>query len=464
MLHEIAMGTRERPNLSALFAPRSIAVLGASDNPRKLGGQVVQRLGATFEGALYPIHRDKASIAGLAAFASLAELPSDVDMLVALVPGRELVEAVESCPPGKVRFLVAIPSGFGEIPGEGLELQRALGREAARAGMRVVGPNCAGLINGIRTLNASIIPFLPPGGPGISVVTQSGGFGMALAMYCADSGLKLAKFCDIGNTLDLGMPEMLHYLGSDRDTTTIGIFLESVSDPQSFGEALRKLAQEKPVLLACVGRTRAGERASFAHLGIEPRFRAVRALVPRSVFLAETGLDLLHALKARSLTPGGSRGARLGIVTGTGGLGTEMADLADEHGLVVPEFSGELRARLQSHLPSHAAFGNPVDLTPAWWDYPSIYPRVVRDLADSGEIDMVLCSITDVATTLPELSANLARLATAIDLPVVAVWGSRDEDATGLATLQAAGVPCYRSTREAVRAAASLAQDHRRRT
>lgn len=445
--------------LGPLFSPRSVAVLGASSDVSKLGQQVVARLAADFGGRLYPVNRRAERIAGIAAYRFLADLPEPVDVLVALAPGPQLVAAVEACRPGTVRFLLAIPSGFAEVPGDGGALQDRLHAAARRAGIRVVGPNSVGLFNGAARLNASIIPFMPPGGIGLSVVTQSGGFGMAVAMYATDNLVPIAKFCDIGNMVDLEMADFLHYFATDDQTSVVGIFLESVREPAGFVAALARLAAIKPVVLALVGRTPGGASASLAHLGIRPDHSALAGRLPRQVLLARTGLDLLDIAKARVMRPCGAQGRRVAIITGTGGIGAEIADLASERGLLTPEFSPGLRDRVARHLPPYAGTANPVDATPVWRDYEWIYPAVIGDIAASGEVDIVIVSVTDVAATLPELAASLASMAQGgLSIPMIVYWGARDSDLAGMAELQRAGVPCYRATRSAVMAAASLVQ------
>lgn len=446
-------------DLSLLFSPRSIAVVGASDNLAKLGGQVIARLATGFAGALYPINSSRGEIAGRPALPSLAALSEPIDLLIALAPGAALVEIVEQCAPGKVRFLLAIPSGFAEVPGEGTALQDRLAAAARRAGMRVVGPNCVGLLNGTTGLNASIIPLMPPGaGRGLGIITQSGGFGMATAMYAADSGMSVSRFCDVGNTIDLPAADFIDYLADDPDTEVIGAFIESVHDPQAFGTALARAAARKPVLLCRLARTPAGHQASLAHVGIVPDGDTLARHIPASVTSVESGQDLLHLAKALLWTSAPPRGRRVAIVTGTGGIGAEMADLAFERGLSVPLFSDRLQSLLRRHLPPYAATANPVDLTPVWNDYPWIYPAIVEDIAASGEADLVIASITDVPTTLPDLALQLgARARAGFGLPLVVFWGSRDADLAKMAPLQAAHIPCYRSTRDLVQVAAGLA-------
>lgn len=447
------------PNLSRLFSPRSIAVLGASASLDKLGGQVFARLAASFSGDLIPINPGESEIAGRTAVPSVEALPHPVDLLIALAPGERLVEAVERCPQGRVDFLLAIPSGFGEVPHEGPDLQHRLAAAARRAGLRVVGPNCVGLLNGTIGLNASIIPLMPPGGAaGLGVATQSGGFGMALAMYAADSGMAVSGFCDVGNTVDVSLADCLAHLAGDAATGVIGLYVESVRDLPSFTRTLSAAIQAKPVVVCPLARTPFGQAASLAHVGIAADGARLAASLPGEAIVVHSGLDLLHAARALLWQGRPLRGKRLAIVTGTGGIGTEIADLAAEQGMSVPRFSARLTAAIARHLPPYAASANPVDLTPVWRDYPRLYPLVMAEIASSGEADLIAVSITDVPTTWPDLARSLADSVPTLGLPVAVYWASRDADVVNMAALNAARIPTYRATRDLALALGALAQ------
>jgi acyl-CoA synthetase (NDP forming) len=447
------------PELNRLFAPRSIAVLGASASVDKLGGHVFARLAASFKGDLYAVNPGEREIGGRPSVPSLDALPDAVDLLIALAPGERLVEAIARCPAGRVGFLLAISSGFGEVVDGGRELQKRLAETARRAGMRVVGPNCVGILNATAGLNASIIPLMPPGGSaGLGVATQSGGFGMALAMYASDTGMSVSAFCDVGNTVDISLADCVSFLADDPATGAIGLYVESVRDQAEFLDALAHAARRKPVLICPLARTSAGQAASLAHVGIEANGAAMIGGLPSNAIVVHSGLDLLHTARALLWQGRRLKGCRLAIVTGTGGIGTELADLAIEHGLDVPRFSDRLSSAIAHHLPAYAATANPVDLTPVWRDYPRLYPIVLSEIARLGEVDLVAISISDVPTTWPDLAESLAASVPSLNLPSVVYWASRDADLANLKALNAARIPAYRSTREVVLALEGLAR------
>lgn len=441
--------------LNSLFAPRSIAVVGASNNMSKLGGQFFERLLASSADVVIPVHPTETAIMGREAAASIADVSGTIDLLIALVPAETLLDVVRSCPPGKVAFLAAIPSGFGEVGGDGPERQIALAQAARERGMRLIGPNTAGLFSGPANTNASLIPNAPMAPRGVSCVTQSGGFGMALSMYALDHGLPVARFCDLGNLADMQYADVLTFLADDPATTAVGVFIESTRDESGTLAALRNLSRRKPVFVSSATKTEAGQRASRNHLGVTPSLTRFLSELSNCAHVVETSWDLMNALKARHMT-GLLGGRRVGILTGTGGLGAELADLVTSVGLKVPEFSAELRRTLLRELPPYAGVANPVDFTPIWREYPKVYPAVMRHLAASGEVDALLVAITDVPTTVPDLADAMSSLPK-LGVPAFVYWGSRDADVDRMYRIQASGIPCYRNTRETALALAAAA-------
>jgi acetate---CoA ligase (ADP-forming) len=443
-------------DFKSLFDPQSIAVVGASNKAGKMGNLFITRLAASYRGALYPINPNECEIAGIPAKPSFAAIEAPIDLLVALVPASRLIEVVESIPAGQVRHLLAIPSGFGEASADRAVGQQRMAESARKPRVRILGPNIVGIMNGITRLNASMMPEVPPGGRGLSCITQSGGFGMALSMYMLDHQLPFAKFCDLGNMSDVQVYELLDYLSDDDDTQVIGLFLEAAGDAEAFSAALERALTRKPVVVCPVGGSQPGRRASLAHLGIASGISAMEGKWPPQAVLTETGLDLLNAAKTL-MWQKQTKGKRCAILTGTGGIGAELADLAIRHGLQLPEFSDTVAEKIGRDLPQFAATRNPVDFTPIWWEYQKHYPHALKTIAEAEVADCAIVSITDVATTNAELVEALASWARANkSLPSVIYWGARDRDRPNMRALEAAGLPCYRSTREAVLAAAAM--------
>lgn len=448
--------------LNNLFFPENIAVVGASSKDGKMGNLFIKNLLSHYRGDIFLVHPVVKEILGMQTYPEIKDIPTKIDLLIPLIPAGEVLKLIENCEKGQVKFLLAIPSGFGEVPEGGKCLEEELIRLARERQIRVIGPNSVGMFNCPLGLNASMIPEMPPGGPGFSCVTQSGGFGMAIYMYTMDHEMEMAKFCDLGNTADVMMHELFDFFRQDVDTHVVGIYLESFVDQESFFTYAKSLAEVKPVVLTRLGRTNAGRRASFAHIGLLPDETDVRERIKESrIIPAQTGLELLEISKGLSWQPL-PRGRKVGILTGAGGVGVEMADLCLEHDLEVPEFSPQLQAKLQPFLPYYASPRNPVDLTPIWRDYPKLYPPLLHTLFASDEIDILLVTVIDVATTLEPLMEAIVGTVEQVNKgdrpvkPIYIYWSSPHNMREHRQILQKARIPCFQSTLTTVRVAAAI--------
>jgi acetyltransferase len=429
-----------------------------------MGNLLVTNLLAGYSGEIFPIHPKEQNICGLQTYKDITDLPMHIDLLIPLIPAKETVSLVNRCVKGQVKFLLAIPSGFGEAPGEGKHLQDELLSLAKERHIRVVGPNSLGMLNCPYEMNASMVPELPPGGPGFSCITQSGGFGMAIYMYTHDHQLEMAKFCDLGNTSDVSVHELLEYFRHDVDTQIVGVYLESFVDRERFFSKANMLALEKPVILTKLGWTEAGGRASFAHLGLSPGDANFQKLGGKNhIITAHTGLEMLNIAKGLSWQPL-PRGCKVSILTGSGGIGAELSDLCLEHALEVPEFSPQLQAALRPYLPAYTSVQNPVDLTPIWREFPKLYPQLLQTLFASDEVDILIVTIIDVATTLEPLmhsvaeTVGMAHSEVALAKPIYVYWAAPHSMRDHRQILQRARIPCYQSTLSTARTAAAICQ------
>ncbi len=448
--------------LEHLFTPKNIAVVGASNKRGKMGNLFIKNLLPSFSGNIFPVHPTLREINGIKTYPDITTVPAEIDLLVPLIPAKDVLSLVGNCAKGQVKFLLAIPSGFGEVPVTGKPLENQLLSLTEERGIRVIGPNSLGIFNCPYGLNASMVPEQPPGGPGFSCVTQSGGFGMAIYMYTHDHQMEMAKFCDLGNSSDIKAHELLDYLGEDDDTLIIGAHLESYIDRDKFLDRANSLALDKPVILTKLGRTPAGVRASYAHIGLPsgglpyPEGERKSRIIP-----ASTGLEMLDIAKGLSWQSL-PKGRRVGILTGSGGVGAELADLCLEHSLEVPTFSLELQDALRPLLPSYASVQNPVDLTPIWWEFPKIYPPLLEILYSSDEVDILLVTIIDVATTIEPLMHAVAETVEKVPVenvfakPIYVYWAAPHSMREYRQVLQKAHIPCYNSTLSAVRTAAAI--------
>jgi acyl-CoA synthetase (NDP forming) len=431
--------------LAAVFEPRRIALVGASDRPGSVGRLLWDNL-ADFPGEVLPVSQ-AATVGGRPAYPDLRHVPGPVDLAIVVTPAATVPDIIRSAA-GKVSAVVVLSAGFAETGPVGAKLQAEAVHAARAGGVRLVGPNCFGVQNADLPLNASIAAGSPRGGGGVSIVTQSGAYGMAVHALGQDEGLRVAKVFAAGNKADVTDAEVLGYLRQDPETRVICLLLESITDARAFFDEACRTTPVKPVIVVVGGRTSAGQRAAVSHTAALAADDAARdaALRQAGVVRVRTGLQVLDAARALSGQPM-PRGRRVAVVTNSGGTGVELADLLADEGLAVPELSPALQEKLRALLPGYASAVNPVDMTPAWSLFTTVYPAAIELLARSGEVDVVVpvllqrSASAEVAAAVRDAVARLR--ADGITVPVYVCWvAPRSADAhTGL--LQEAGIPCF---------------------
>ena len=432
--------------LAAVFSPRRVALVGASDRPGSVGRLLWDNL-ADFPGEVVPVG-PAATVGGVPAYADLRDVPGQVDLAVVATPAATVPGVVRAAADAHVSAVVVLSAGFAETGPEGAKLQDEAVAAAQAGGVRLVGPNCFGIQNASLPLNASIAAGAPRAGGGVSIVTQSGSYGMAVHTLGQDEALRVAKVYAAGNKADITDAELLAYLRDDPETTVICLLLESITDArQFFVEACRTTAV-KPVIAVVGGRTGAGQRAALSHTAALATDDAVRdaALRQAGVVRVRTGLQALDAARALSGQPA-PRGSRVAVVTNSGGTGVELADLLADEGLEVPELSASLQAELRALLPGYASARNPVDMTPTWSLFAQLYPATIELLARSGEVDVVVPVLLQRAASAEVTVAvrdAVARLRDdGVPVPVYVCWVAPRAADGYTSVLQEAGVPCF---------------------
>jgi acetyltransferase len=432
--------------LAAVFSPRRVALVGASDRPGSVGRLLWDNL-ADFPGEVVPVG-PAATVGGVPAYADLRDVPGQVDLAVVATPAATVPGVVRAAAAAHVSAVVVLSAGFAETGPEGAKLQDEAVAAAQAGGVRLVGPNCFGIQNASLPLNASIAAGAPRAGGGVSIVTQSGSYGMAVHTLGQDEALRVAKVYAAGNKADITDAELLAYLRDDPETTVICLLLESITDArQFFVEACRTTAV-KPVIAVVGGRTGAGQRAALSHTAALATDDAVRdaALRQAGVVRVRTGLQALDAARALSGQPA-PRGSRVAVVTNSGGTGVELADLLADEGLEVPELSASLQAELRALLPGYASARNPVDMTPTWSLFAQLYPATIELLARSGEVDVVVPVLLQRAASAEVTVAvrdAVARLRDdGVPVPVYVCWVAPRAADGYTSVLQEAGVPCF---------------------
>jgi acetate---CoA ligase (ADP-forming) len=449
--------------LRRVLAPRSVAVIGASRRRGTVGGELFHNLLAGgFTGPVYPVNAKAAAVQSVAAYQSVADLPGPVDLAVLAIPADQVAPVARACAARGVGALVVLSAGFAESGPEGAERQREVLEICGRAGMRLIGPNCLGVINtdpAVR-LDATFGPTLPVHGR-VGFGSQSGALGLAIVDYANDLGLGLSSFVSLGNKADMSGNDLLGYWQDDPGTDMVLLYLESFGNPRKFAHFASRLARTKPIVAVKAGRSVAGTRAASSHTGalLAASDVSVDALFRQAgVIRTDTLSELFDVAKLLADQPAPA-GRRVAIVTNAGGPGILCADTCEAAGLKVPAFSEELQSRLAAVLPAEAAAGNPVDLLAA--SPPERYGRAIELVAASGEVDALIVihipplageqgagevanAVSRAAAQAPAALTMLASLMRSGDPPAELRGGQRP-------------IPCYQFPEEAAKALARCA-------
>ncbi len=445
--------------LDYIFRPRSIAVIGASRRPGTIGWQVVDNLlRHGFTGAIYPVNPGAPAIHSVPAYASVTDIPGSVDLAVVVVPKEHVLRVVDQCGEKGVIGLVVITAGFREVGGSGVGLEQALVERVHRYGMRLVGPNCMGVVNTAAdvSMNATFAPTMPPRGA-VSFMSQSGAMGVTILDYAAEYGIGIHNFVSVGNKPDVSGNDLIEYWAADPGTRVILMYLENFGNPARFTELARRITRIKPIIAVKAGRTKAGARAATSHTGALAGLEvATDALLSQcGVIRAESVEELFDLAMAFGTLPLPA-GDRVAIITNAGGPGIIIADACESMGLRVTELSRETQASLRGELPEEASVRNPVDMIAS--ARPDSYRFALQQVLADPAVDAA------IAAFVPPLGVRQADVAEAIvaahrghpDKPILSVLMGREGLPQGRAELHEAGLPAYIFPESAARALAAM--------
>lgn len=413
----------------SILEPRSVAVIGASRDPRSIGGRLLRNLVTyPFRGAVYPVNPSAPSVQGIKAYASIEEVPGPVDVAFVAVKAGLLPEVAEACGRKGVRGLIVISAGFAETAGRGSDRQDELLAICRRWGMRLVGPNCMGVVNTDEdvALNGTFASVLPAPGP-VGFLSQSGAVGIAVMKETERRGIGLSSFVSVGNKADISGNDLLSYWDEDPRTSVALLYLESFGNPRRFSRLARRVGMRKPIIAVKSGRTQAGQRAAGSHTGtlVASSDLTVDALfrengVIRTDTLAEM-FDVTMLLANQPLPAGN----RVGIVTNAGGLGILCADTCEANDLDVPALDAATIDELRAFLPDEASLANPVDMIASATG--EDYERTVVSVANDPNVDIVIVIfIPPLEEEAGEVAAGIGRAADRVggDVPVLTVFMS----------------------------------------
>jgi acetyl coenzyme A synthetase (ADP forming)-like protein len=444
-------------SLERLLRPGSVAVIGASRRPGTIGHELVRNLvRGAFQGPVYPVNPSARQIASIPCWPSIDDVPGDVDLAVIAVPADSVVEVAEACGHRHVGGLVIVSTGFAESSPEGLEAQRELVAIARRHGMRIVGPNCFGVLNTdpAVSLNATFAADAPVAGR-VGFASQSGGLGIAILGEARSRGIGLSTFVSMGNKADVSGNDVLEWWEHDDGTAALLLYLESFGNPRKFSRLARRIGRNKPILVVKSGRSGAGRRAASSHTAaLASPDEAVDALLAQAgVLRVDTVEELFDAASVLVDQPLPD-GRRVAIVTNSGGPGVLAADACSGQGMVVPELRRETQEALRHITPGAGSVLNPVDLGAS--GTAASYQRSLQVILASGEVDAAVVVFTPpLVTETDDVARAIVAAANGAEPPrtvVASILGSR----SGRDILAQANrpVPCFTYPETAVQALA----------
>ena len=449
----------EREHLSAVsamkrfFEPASIAVIGASRKRGSIGGEVFRNLlDSDFPGPVYPVSPHPV-VQSVPAYPTVEDVPGEVDLAVIVVPAAAVVEAARGCARKGVAALVVISAGFAETGPEGRRRQQELVEVCRQSGMRLIGPNCMGILNTepAHRMNATFAPSFPPAGR-VGFMSQSGALGLAVIDKARGLGLGISTFVSVGNKGDISGNDLLEYWEDDPATDVLMLYLESFGNPRRFSRLARRITRRKPVLVTKSGRSAAGARATSSHTGalLASSDVTVDALFRQSGVIRGETLSEMFDVANLLATASPPAGDRVGILTNAGGLGILCADACAAAGLEVPELSEGTRRALAGFLPAEASLGNPVDMIASATAHD--YERALEVMASGGDLDaLIVIFIPPLVTRAAEVAQAIRRGVRKLEgrLPVLAVFTSAEGAPEALTE---ARIPVYTFPEEAARA------------
>lgn len=447
--------------LHKLFRPRSIALIGASRDPKKLGNIILRNIiSGGFRGKIFPINPEAEEIYGLKVYPSVLKVPEEVDLAVITVPAVIVPQVIKECGEKGIKIAIVISAGFRETGQEGEALERKIVEVGEKMGVRILGPNCLGIVNASERLDATISRVIDPSqlrGGAIAFVSQSGAFGASLYSWAQGRGISFDKLISFGNMCDIDESDILSYLATDEKTKVIVMYLEGVKNGRKFLETAKKVSLIKPIVVMKIGKSAKGSQAAKSHTGALTGASAVydAAFKQAGIIKAENTTEMFDFGKAFATQPL-PKGNGMVIVTNAGGPGVAAADVCQDVGLDLVEIDENTRKTLKKIIPPFASTLNPIDTTP------QVSPRV------HGEILKIMLSLEKVHGAISIIVGSKPRqyaeeivsahldLSKEFNKPVVLSWTADKSAEDLIVKLEENGIPIYDTPERAVRSMAAL--------
>ncbi len=436
--------------LDVFFSPESVAVIGATESAGSVGRTLLWNLiSSPFGGTVYPVNPKRSHVLGIRAYPSIGDIPEQVDLAVIVTPAATVPGIVGECVDAGVKGAVVISAGFKECGPAGAEMEREIVAQLRRGRMRLVGPNCLGVMSPLTGLNASFARTqAQPGNVGF--ISQSGALCTAVLDWSLREHVGFSAFLSIGSMLDVGWGDLIDHLGDDPNTRSIILYMESIGDPRAFLSAAREVALSKPIIVIKAGRTEAAARAAASHTGaLAGSDEVLEAAFRRSgVLRVDTIADLFSVAGVLSKQPR-PKGNRLTILTNAGGPGVLATDTLAAHGGELASLSDETIEALDGILPPHWSHNNPVDILGD--AQPDRYAKAVEIVAQDPNSDGLLVILTPQAMTDPtETAQQLKRFSKLDNKPLLTSWMGGAEILAGEEILNQANIPTFSYPDDAV--------------
>ncbi len=445
--------------LDGLFRPRSVAVIGASTKELQIGNRIVKNLlDFGFKGPIYPINPKGEDVRGVKAYASILDVPTDVDVAHIIIPAKLVPQAIEDCGKKQVKFVILNGGGFAEVGAEGAAIQDACIAAATKNGIRIMGPNCQGVINTDPNVRAYCnFTFTRPDPGFISIVALSGGVAELIHQAFAEQGIGTRMYASNGNACDVSIPEILRYYGDDEGTRVIVLYVEGLRDPKTFLEVARAVTQKKPILAMKAGRTLEGAKAAASHTG-----GMAREDLSTDLIFDKTGIlsfrdeaELCQAAAAFAVQPA-PRGNRVGMITNTGGPAVISTDVFVGGGLQIPTLPEKSEKILKENMLPEAAIHNPLDVLATAG--PAHLRAALDAFMDEDAFDSVYLNlVTPFFVDAEGIAKQIVEVNQARRKPLVCnLMTDRRQWAETVRILKEGGVPCYSFPGTAARALVAL--------
>ena len=443
--------TPEKYGLDAMFAPDSVAVIGATDRPGTVGRTVLENLLHGFQGAVYAVNTKHEKVLGLKAYKSIRNIPRPVDLAVVATPAATVPQLIGECVDAGAKSAVVISAGFKERGAEGIALEQQIQEQLRRSSMRLIGPNCLGIMNPAVGLNATFAKDAPKAG-NVAFLSQSGALLTAILDWSHREEVSFSAIVSTGSMLDVGWGDLIYHFGDDPRTKSILLYMESVGDARSFLSAAREVALTKPIIVIKAGRSQAASRAAASHTGaLTGSDKVLDAAFRRSGVLRVHNIaDLFYMAEVLGRQPR-PKGPRLTILTNAGGPAVLATDSLVANGGELAELSSESLRRLDEFLPAHWSHNNPIDVL---GDADSErYARALEIASQDPNSDGLLVILAPQGMTDPlQIAERLKPYAKEYGKPVLASWMGGNSIAAGEAALNSAGIPTFSFPDTAARA------------